>query len=89
MKPKVLIVVENQTVPFDPPCMEGGLFATRNGYEVTVSCPRRKGFAKGYEVADGVRVPSPAEGSTAIGYLWEYTAFGAELAHALLLNGNK
>jgi glycosyltransferase involved in cell wall biosynthesis len=75
MKPKVLIIVENQTVPFDPRVWREACSLRENGYDVTVLCPRRKGFAKGYEVLDGVRIyrhPSPAEGSTPIGYLWEY-----------------
>jgi len=76
MKPKVLIIVENQTVPFDPRVWREACSLRGNGYEVTVLCPRRKGLAKGYEVMDGVRIyrhPSPAEGSTPIGYLWEYS----------------
>jgi len=38
-------------------------------------CPRRKACPKGYEVIKGIRIyrhPSPAEGSTPKGYLWEY-----------------
>jgi glycosyltransferase involved in cell wall biosynthesis len=74
-KKRVLIIVENQTVPFDPRVWREACSLHENGYEVTVLCPRRKGFTKGYEILDGVRIyrhPSPAEGSTPWGYLWEY-----------------
>jgi glycosyltransferase involved in cell wall biosynthesis len=72
---RVLIIVENQAVPFDRRVWREACSLRENGYEVTVLCPRRKAPAKGYEVIDGIRVyrhPSPAEGSTPIGYLWEY-----------------
>ena len=76
VKNRVLIIVENQAVPFDRRVWREACSLHENGYEVTVLCPRRKGSAKGYEVIDGIRVyrhPSPAEGSTPLGYLWEYT----------------
>jgi glycosyltransferase involved in cell wall biosynthesis len=73
---RVLIIVENQAVPFDRRVWREACSLRENGYEVTVLCPRRKGSSKGYEVIDGIRVyrhPSPAEGSTPMGYLWEYS----------------
>jgi len=75
VKYRVLIIVENQAVPFDRRVWREACSLHENGYEVTVLCPRRKGSAKGYEVIDGIRVyrhPSPEEGSTPTGYLWEY-----------------
>jgi len=75
VKNRVLIIVENLAVPFDRRVWREACSLHENGYEVTVLCPRRKGSAKGYEVIDGIRVyrhPSPAEGSTPLGYLWEY-----------------
>jgi len=75
MKRKVLIIVENQAVPFDPRVWREACSLREYGYEVTVLCPRRKGCPKGYEVLEGVRVyrhPATAEGSTPLGYLWEY-----------------
>jgi len=75
-KKRVLIIVENQAVPFDRRVWREARSLRENGYEVTVLCPRRKGSSKGYEVIDGIRVyrhPSPAEGSTPMGYLWEYS----------------
>jgi len=74
-KKRILIIVENQTVPFDPRVWREACSLRENGYEVTVLCPKRKGFAKGYEILEGIRIyrhPSPAEGSTPLGYLWEY-----------------
>jgi glycosyltransferase involved in cell wall biosynthesis len=74
-KKRVLIIVENQAVPFDRRVWREACSLRENGYEVTVLCPRRKACAKGYEVIDGIRIyrhPSPAEGSTPMGYLWEY-----------------
>jgi glycosyltransferase involved in cell wall biosynthesis len=74
-KKRVLIIVENQAVPFDRRVWREAWSLRENGYEVTVLCPRRKPSAKGYEVINGIRVyrhPSTAEGSTPMGYLWEY-----------------
>src|SRR5882762_476917 len=75
LRKRVLIIVENQAVPFDRRVWREACSLRENGYEVTVLCPRRKACAKGYEVIEGVRIyrhPSPAEGSTPTGYLWEY-----------------
>ena len=75
LRKRVLIIVENQTVPFDRRVWREACSLRENGYEVTVLCPRRKACAKGYEVINGIRVyrhRSPAEGSTPMGYLWEY-----------------
>src|SRR5690349_8800735 len=71
----VLIIVENQAVPFDRRVWREACSLRENGYEVTVLCPRRKSSPKGYEVIEGVHIyrhPSPGEGRTATGYLWEY-----------------
>ena len=74
-KGRVLIIVENQTVPFDRRVWREACSLRENGHDVTVVCPRRKGSTKGYEVINGIKIyrhPSPAEGSTPAGYLWEY-----------------
>ena len=74
-KNRILIIVENQTVPFDRRVWRESCSLQENGYEVTVLCPRRKSSFKGFEMMNGVRVyrhPSPMEGSTALGYIWEY-----------------
>ena len=75
MKRKVLIIVENQSVPPDPRVWREALSLHSNGYEVTILCPRGEG-TQGYQVIDGIRIyrhPMPKEGSTVYGYLWEYS----------------
>lgn len=76
LRKRVLIIAENQAVPFDRRVWREACSLRENGYEVTVLCPRRQGCAKGFEILDGIHVyrhPSPKEGSTPIGYLWEYS----------------
>lgn len=73
---RVLIIVENQAVPLDPRVWREARSLTEDGYQVTVICPRRKGCSKGYQMLEGVRIyrhPMLKEGSTAFGYLLEYT----------------
>ena len=76
MKRKVLIIVENQSVPKDARVWKEALSLHCNGYEVTILCPRSEGSAQGYQVIDGIRIyrhPMPKEGSSVNGYLWEYS----------------
>jgi glycosyltransferase involved in cell wall biosynthesis len=75
MKRKVLIIVENQSVPDDPRVWKEARSLYANGYEVTVLCPRRAS-TRGHEVIDGVHIyrhPMPSEGRSALGYVWEYS----------------
>ena len=75
MKRKVLIIVENQSVPPDPRVLKEARSLYANGYEVTVLCPRRASWRQGYQVVEGIRIyrhPMPREGHTPVGYLWEY-----------------
>jgi glycosyltransferase involved in cell wall biosynthesis len=72
---KVLIIVENATVPFDPRVWKEAASLQANGYGVTVLCPRRKGCTRGHEVIEGVHIyrhPMPAERNGILGYLYEY-----------------
>jgi len=72
---KVLIIVENLPVPFDSRVWKEALSLRANDYEVTVLCPRGKGYSKGYEVINGVHIyrhPMPRERNGAVGYLYEY-----------------
>lgn len=74
-KKKVLIIVENLPVPFDSRVWKESVSLHKEGYEVTVLCPKGKGYSKGYELLEGVHVyrhPIPHEGNSAIGYMWEY-----------------
>jgi glycosyltransferase involved in cell wall biosynthesis len=75
VKRKVLIIVENLPVPFDSRVWKEASWLRSNGYEVSVICPRGKGYEKGYEEIDGVHIyrhPMPKEGDSALGYVWEY-----------------
>jgi glycosyltransferase involved in cell wall biosynthesis len=76
VKKKILIVVENASVPFDTRVMKEAISLREAGYEVTVLCPRSKDAMSGHEMIRGVRVyrhPMPEEGNSALGYLWEYS----------------
>jgi glycosyltransferase involved in cell wall biosynthesis len=75
MKNKILIIVENLPVPFDTRVWKEALSLRENGYEVTVLCPRGKGYTKGHEVLNDVNIyrhPMPKEGNSPIGYLVEF-----------------
>jgi glycosyltransferase involved in cell wall biosynthesis len=72
---KVLIIVENLPVPFDSRVWKEALSLHTSGYQVTVLCPKGKGYMKGHEVLEGIHVyrhPMPREGNTPFGYVWEY-----------------
>src|SRR5579859_6371783 len=76
MKRKILMIVENQSVPFDFRVWKEALSLHNNGYDVTVLCPRREGLTARFEVKDGIRIyrhPTPMEGESPLGYLWEYS----------------
>jgi glycosyltransferase involved in cell wall biosynthesis len=73
---KVLIIVENLPVPFDSRVWKEACSLHKDGYEVTVLCPRGKGYTKGYELLDGIHIyrhPMPSEGNSPFGYVWEYS----------------
>jgi len=75
MTRKVLIIVENLPVPFDTRVWNEALALHRNGYHVTVLCPRGKGYLQVHEVIEGVHIyrhPMPPEGNSAVGYVLEY-----------------
>lgn len=75
MKNKVLIIVENLPVPFDSRVWKEALSLCANGYDVTVLCPRGKGYTAGHEVLNGIHVyrhPMPKEGNSPLGYLLEF-----------------
>src|SRR5208282_1666899 len=75
MKKKVLIIVENLPVPFDTRVWKEASSLQKNGYEVTVLCPRDKGYEQGHEVIEGVNIyrhPMPKEGNGFFSYLREY-----------------
>jgi glycosyltransferase involved in cell wall biosynthesis len=72
---KALIIVENLPVPFDTRVWKEALALRAAGYDVTVLCPRGKGYRESYEFLEGVHVyrhPMPKEGNSPLGYVWEY-----------------
>jgi glycosyltransferase involved in cell wall biosynthesis len=74
-KRKILIIVENLPVPFDSRVWKEACALRDAGYQVCVLSPRGRGYAQQYELLEGVHIyrhPMPKEGSTAVGYLWEY-----------------
>lgn len=84
MKQNILIIVENESVPFDTRVWKEASSLRANGYDVTVLCPRRKHNPGPYEELEGVRIyrhPAPPEASGALGYIVEY---GAALAWEIL-----
>jgi glycosyltransferase involved in cell wall biosynthesis len=75
VKRKILIIVENLPIPFDPRVWKEACALKQAGYEVTVLSPRDKGYIRNHEVLEGIHVyrhPMPKERNTAFGYLWEY-----------------
>lgn len=75
MSRRVLIIVENAPVPFDPRVWKEAIALRKADYEVTVLCPKDKGYERGYEFKEGIHIyrhPMPAQGEGALGYLWEY-----------------
>lgn len=75
MQKKVLIVVENLPVPFDSRVWKEACSLHKAGYEVSVLCPRGKGYERAYEVLDEIHIyrhPMSKEGNSAFGYVREY-----------------
>lgn len=86
MNKKVLIIVENLPVPFDRRVWKEACALKDKGYQVTVLCPRAKGYMDGHVVLNGINIyrhPSTKEGNGLFGYIWEYGwAFVWELIYA-------
>ena len=75
MSRKVLIIVENLPVPFDGRVWKEALALHEAGYEVSVLCPKGKGYARPYELLHGIHIyrhPAPKERNGLLGYLLEY-----------------
>jgi glycosyltransferase involved in cell wall biosynthesis len=75
MARKVLIIVENLPVPFDGRVWKEARALHEHGYDVTVLCPRGKGFMRAHEILEGVHIyrhPMPPEGNSLWGYIREY-----------------
>lgn len=72
---RVLIVVENLPVPFDRRVWMEATTLKQAGYEVSVICPKGKGYEDEYEVIEGIHIyrhPISPDISSVVGYLTEY-----------------
>ena len=72
---RVLIIVQNLPVPFDRRVWLEATTLARNGYSVSVICPKAKGFNASQEVLEDVhiyRYGLPIDAHGALGYLMEF-----------------
>ncbi|MEZ5933590.1 MAG: glycosyltransferase family 4 protein [Alphaproteobacteria bacterium] len=72
---RVLIVVQNLPVPFDRRVWLEATSLQKAGYEVSVICPKAKGFNAGYEQLEGVhihRYALPFDAGGALGFAAEF-----------------
>lgn len=76
-KKKILIIVENLPSPFDRRVWQEATTLLADGHEVSIICPRGKGYDKKHEIIDGIHIfrhNLPFEADGALGYLVEYSA---------------
>ena len=72
---RVLIIVQNLPVPFDRRVWLEATTLARAGYEVSVICPKAKGFNRSYEVLEDIRIYRyglPIDASGALGFISEF-----------------
>ena len=75
MRRRVLILVENLSVPFDRRVWMEATTLKKAGYHVSVISPQGNGFNQEYETIEDIHIyrhPLPLEESSVIGYLREY-----------------
>ncbi len=73
----ILIIVENLPLPFDRRVWQEANTLKENGAQVSIICPRMKGYTARYECINGIHIyrhPLPLEARGALGYLREYAA---------------
>ena len=84
---RVLIIVENLPLPFDRRVWQEARTLHANGYQVSIICPKGKGYERSFEELDGVAIyrhSMPFEASGALGYALEYSwALAAEFLLSL------
>lgn len=84
---RVLIIVENLPLPFDRRVWQEARTLHAHGYQVSIICPKGKGYEKSFEELDGVAIyrhSMPFEASGALGYALEYSwALAAEFMLSL------
>jgi glycosyltransferase involved in cell wall biosynthesis len=72
---RVLIIVENLPLPFDRRVWNEATTLHAAGYEVSIICPKGRGYEQSYELLEGIHIhrhPLPFEASGGLGYLLEY-----------------
>lgn len=73
---KVLIIVENLTVPLDRRVWQEAITLRDAGCTVSVICPFGGAYTKRYEILEGIHVfrhPLPVEADGPLGYALEYS----------------
>jgi glycosyltransferase involved in cell wall biosynthesis len=73
----ILIVVENLPLPFDRRVWQEANTFKEHGAEVSIICPKMKGYTEKYECLNGIHIYRhhlPPEADGAWGYLREYSA---------------
>ena len=73
---KILIVVENLSVPFDRRVWNEATTLVGAGYEVSIICPTGPGAEARHEILNGIHIfrhPLPIEARGGLGYLLEYS----------------
>jgi len=73
---RVLIIVQNLPLPFDRRVWQEATELVSNGYNVSVICPKGKGYERSYECLNNVHIyrhPLPFEARGVFGYFIEYT----------------
>ncbi len=72
----ILIVIENLPAPFDRRVWQEATTLKKHGADVSIICPKMKGFNEPYVCIDGIdiyRHKLPLEGSGIMGYFLEYS----------------
>ncbi len=74
---RILIIVENLPVPFDRRVWQEATTLQKAGYQVSIICPKGKGYQDSYEFLEGIHIyrhSLPLDAKGALGYLFEYSA---------------
>ena len=72
---RVLIVVQNLPVPFDRRVWLEATTLTRNGYQVSIICPKMRGFNAARETLEDIdiyRYPLPIDAQGKLGFVAEF-----------------
>ena len=73
---KILIIVENLPVPFDRRVWQEATTLSKNGYVVSIICPKTEAYSESFEILESIyiyRHPLPVEADGALGYAQEYS----------------